>query len=82
MKKEEIKIKVIALLHQQGVSTGEHIFTDDLHLVDDLGLDSLDTIELVMEVEKEFGIKVPDDKVYDFKTFGDLLNAIVLLKAA
>ncbi len=38
-----------------------------------LGLDSLDLIELVMEIEKEFNVKIPDEKLTSIKTISDLL---------
>lgn len=45
----------------------------------DLGADSLDTVELIMEFEKEFGITIPDDKAEGIATVGD---AIAYIEAA
>ena len=39
----------------------EAAITEDAHFVNDLGADSLDTVELIMEFEEEFGIEIPDD---------------------
>ncbi len=42
----------------------------------DLGADSLDTVELIMEFEKEFGISIPDDKAEAISTVGDAVSYI------
>ncbi|MCM1028850.1 MAG: acyl carrier protein [Pseudoflavonifractor sp.] len=42
----------------------------------DLGADSLDTVELIMEFEKEFGIEIPDDKAESIKTVADAIAFI------
>lgn len=42
----------------------------------DLGADSLDTVELIMEFEKEFGISIPDDKAENISTVGDAISYI------
>ena len=52
------KIKAI-VAEQLGVEEAE--ITDDASFVDDLGADSLDTVELVMALEEEFGIEIPDE---------------------
>ena len=44
--------------------------------IDDLGADSLDTVELVMAVEEEFGIEIPDDAAESIQTFGDAVKFI------
>ena len=45
-------------------------------IVDKLGADSLDTVELIMEFEKEFGISIPDDKAETIQTVQDAINYI------
>ena len=50
--------------------------TDDKHLIDDLGADSLDTVELVMELETEFGIEIPDDAAETILSVGDAISFI------
>ena len=45
-------------------------------LMDDLGADSLDAVELSMALEEEFGIEIPDEKVADFKTVKDIVDYI------
>ena len=42
----------------------------------DLGADSLDTVELIMEFEKEFGISIPDDQAEKIQTVGDAISYI------
>ena len=44
--------------------------------VDDLGADSLDTVELVMAFEEEFGIEIPDDAAETIQSFGDAVKFI------
>ena len=44
--------------------------------VEDLGADSLDTVELVMALEEEFGIEIPDEDAEKAKTVGDVINYI------
>lgn len=44
--------------------------------IDDLGADSLDTVELVMAFEEEFGIEIPDDAAESIQSFGDAVKFI------
>ncbi|AQT71335.1 MULTISPECIES: acyl carrier protein [Streptomyces] len=55
--------------------------TQDANLADDLGASSLIQVELVMAVEEEFGISVPDESVEDIRTVGDLHRLILSLVA-
>ena len=48
--------------------------TDNASFIEDLGADSLDTVELVMAFEEEFGIEIPDDAAESIQTFGDAVN--------
>ena len=50
--------------------------TASTHFVDDLGADSLDTVELVMELEEEFGIEIPDDMSEKIQTVGQATEFI------
>ena len=49
---------------------------DDAKLVEDLGADSLDMIEMLMALEEEFGISIPDDKAANLKTVNDISSYI------
>jgi len=48
--------------------------TTNHKLVDDLGADSLDTVEIVMMIEEEFDVVIPDDDSFEFVTVGDIAN--------
>ena len=57
-----------------GVSESE--ITEKANFVSDLGADSLDVVELVMEIEKKFDINIPDQDAETFKTVGDAVAYI------
>ena len=59
---------------QLGVKKEE--VTDSAKFVDDLGADSLDKVELVMALEEEFGIEIPDEDAEKLATVGDALRYI------
>ena len=65
------KVKSI-IVEQLGVDEEE--VTPDASFVDDLGADSLDTVELVMAFEKEFDIDIPDEEAEKLRTVGDALR--------
>ena len=67
------KVKQI-IADQLGVKKEE--VTDNAKFVDDLGADSLDTVELVMALEEEFGIEIPDEEAEKLATVGDALRYI------
>ena len=48
--------------------------TDTASFIEDLGADSLDTVELVMAFEEEFGVEIPDDAAEKIATVGDAIN--------
>ena len=50
--------------------------TDNASFIEDLGADSLDTVELVMAFEEEFGIEIPDDAAESIVTVGDAVKYI------
>ena len=68
---DEIKKVVV---EQLGVSDAE--VTRQASFVDDLGADSLDTVELVMALEEAFGIEIPDEDAEKLKTIGDTINYV------
>ena len=54
----------------------ESKITLDAKLKEDLELDSLDSVELIMSAEEEFGIEIPDEDVMNFKIVNDIVNYI------
>ncbi|MBQ2622248.1 MAG: acyl carrier protein [Thermoguttaceae bacterium] len=50
--------------------------TDDTSFINDLGADSLDIVELVMDLEEEFDVKIPEDIADKIQTVGDAVNFI------
>jgi acyl carrier protein len=67
------KVKAI-IVDKLGVDEAE--VTPTASFTDDLGADSLDTVELIMEFEKEFDIQIPDDKAEAIATVGDAISFI------
>ncbi len=67
------KVKAI-IVDKLGVEETE--VTDTASFTNDLGADSLDTVELIMEFEKEFGISIPDDQAEKIGTVGDAIAYI------
>ena len=57
-------------------SLGVVIASDACHIVEDLGADSLETVALVMDLEEEFGIEIPDDEMVDLGTVGQTIAII------
>ena len=71
----EVTTKVKAIIVDKlGVDEAE--VTTTASFTDDLGADSLDTVELIMEFEKEFDIQIPDDKAEAIATVGDAVSFI------
>ncbi len=71
----DIKSKVIAIIVDKlGVEESE--VTHEASFTNDLGADSLDTVELIMEFEKEFNIAIPDDQAETIQTVGDAVSFI------
>ena len=64
---ESIEQKVKAIIAEQ-LGVDEKDINSDSHFVDDLGADSLDTVELVMAFEEEFDVEIPDDKAEGITT--------------
>lgn len=73
MSEIEAQVKNI-IVDKLGVDGDE--VTLDKSFTNDLGADSLDTVELIMEFEKEFGISIPDDQAEKISTVGDAVKYI------
>lgn len=69
----EAKVKDI-IINELGVEAEK--VTNEASFVDDLGADSLDTVELVMAFEEEFGIEIPDEDAEKLQTVGDAIEYI------
>ncbi len=65
--------KVKAILVEQ-LSVDEDIVTPDARISDDLGADSLDVMELLMTLEDEYGIFIPDEELASFETVSDIVT--------
>ncbi|MFH1679987.1 MAG: acyl carrier protein [Candidatus Eisenbacteria bacterium] len=60
------------IMEQLGVGADQ--VTPEARFIDDLGADSLDTVELVMALEEEFNIEIPDEEAEKIATVGDAVN--------
>lgn len=73
MSEIESKVKAI-IVDKLGVEESE--VKPEASFTNDLGADSLDTVELIMEFEKEFGVNIPDDQAEKISTVGDAIAYI------
>ncbi len=71
----EIASKVKAIIVDK-LGVEESQVTNEASFTNDLGADSLDTVELIMDFEKEFGISIPDDQAEKIATVGDAISYI------
>ena len=71
----EVAERVKAIIVDK-LSVEEAEVTNEASFTNDLGADSLDTVELIMEFEKEFGISIPDDQAEKITTVGDAIAYI------
>ena len=71
----EVAERVKAIIVDK-LSVEETEVTNEASFTNDLGADSLDTVELMMEFEKEFGISIPDDQAEKITTVGDAIAYI------
>jgi len=67
------KVKEV-IIDKLGVE--EDMIKTEAHFVNDLGADSLDTVELIMEFEKEFNIAIPDEQAENIQTVGEAISYI------
>ena len=76
MTKEEILAKVKGVVSDK-LNVGEDQVTADAKFVEDLGADSLDQVELIMALEDEFDLKIPEEEAEKLSTVGSAIDYIV-----
>ena len=72
-----IQSRIISLTATQ-LGLGEDTISLDSKFMDDLGAYSLDTVELIMNIEEEFGIEIPDHEVEQMHTVKSVLNYVTM----
>ena len=75
MSSEEIFEKIKNIIVEQ-LQVSDTSITEESSFIDDLGADSLDLVELIMALEEEFGIEIPDADAEKVVTVGDVVNYI------
>ena len=75
MSSEEIFEKIKNIIIEQ-LQVSETAVTEEASFIDDLGADSLDLVELIMALEEEFGIEIPDGDAEKVVTVGDVVSYI------
>ncbi|HOW44463.1 MAG TPA: acyl carrier protein [Candidatus Aminicenantes bacterium] len=76
MKKEEILTKVKAVVAEK-LNVGEDQVTEEAKFVEDLGADSLDQVELIMALEDEFELKIPEEEAEKLTTVGSAVEYVL-----
>jgi acyl carrier protein len=72
-KMDELRQKVKEIIVKK-LGVEESQITDEASFTKDLGADSLDTVELIMEFEKEFNVQIEDSQAEKIQTVGDVIN--------
>ncbi|MBP5547669.1 MAG: acyl carrier protein [Bacteroidales bacterium] len=73
--KEQLTEEIIAVIEERlGVAASE--ITPEKSLVNDLGADSLDSVELIMSIEQKFNISIPEEASENIKTVGDIIEYV------
>ncbi|OQB24743.1 MAG: Acyl carrier protein [Firmicutes bacterium ADurb.Bin182] len=67
--------RVSAIISKQ-LDIDKGTITPESRLIEDLKADSLDVVELIMDLEQEFGIEIPDDELPKIRTVGDIVGYI------
>jgi acyl carrier protein len=76
MEREELLSKVKEIVADK-LSIGEEQITEEASFIDDLGADSLDTVELVMALEDEFDLDIPDEDAEKLTTVGKAIDYVL-----
>lgn len=69
----ELESKVIKIVSEATKVDAANI-KPETNFIDDLNLDSLDMVEMMMKMEEEFGVEIPEDKTEDLKTINDVVT--------
>lgn len=73
--KEQLTEEICAIIEERlGVAASE--ITPEKSLINDLGADSLDSVELIMSIEQKFDISIPEDAAENIKTVGDIIDYV------
>ena len=75
-KLEDVAVRVRDVVSNVMAGVGPDAMGDGVRLAEDLGADSLDAVELVMELEEEFDVSITDVESKEIKTVGDLIRLI------
>lgn len=75
MERKELEVKVIDIISDK-LHVEKDQVTPEASFTNDLGADSLDTVELIMELEKEFDLSIPDEEAEKIVTVGDAIAFI------
>jgi acyl carrier protein len=75
MAASQVELKVKGIIAEQ-LGVGEDEIKPESSFIEDLGADSLDIVELVMAMEEEFEVEIPDEEAENIKTVGDAINYI------
>ncbi|NIM58506.1 MAG: acyl carrier protein [Candidatus Aminicenantes bacterium] len=76
MERDDLLKKIKAIVSDK-LSISEDQVTEEASFIDDLGADSLDTVELVMALEDEFGMDIPDEEAEKLTTVGKAMDYIL-----
>lgn len=67
-------LEMLKKIISEQLGVDEEDITLDKRIMDDLGADSLDIVEMVVSIDEETGIKIPDEAVLSFETVGDVIS--------
>ena len=74
--REQLTEEITAIIEERlGVAASE--ITPEKNLINDLGADSLDSVELIMSIEQKFEITIPEEETENIKTVGDIIDYVM-----
>lgn len=73
--RSEVAERIIEIVAEKMDKPKEEI-TEEKHFVNDLGADSLDTVELMMDIEDEFDLSIPEEEAQKIQTIGDAIKYV------